>query len=161
MPESMVIPPGSHNAVLIVDDNATHRHQLMALLSQWGLRPMAVEGVQEARDVLKKAQEVGPPFALVCLDTTLPAEDSVALAEQITASPNLARALIVMVSPALQGTSLARWRAIKGPTYVTKPLAPSELRKAIMTLLAPPAVMTLSTLEASGRENICRPMDIT
>jgi signal transduction histidine kinase len=145
MPELMVIPPGSHNAVLIVDDNATHRHHLMALLSQWGLRPRAVAGVREAGDVLQQAQDVGPPFALVLLDTTLPAEDSVSLAEQIIASPHLIGALIVMMSPAIQGASLTRWREIQGPTYVTKPLAPSELWEAIKTMLAPPAVMTLST----------------
>jgi len=144
-PESMVIPPGSHNAVLVVDDNATHRRLLTALLSQWGLRPMAVEGVQKALDILQQAQDAGPPFALVLLDTTLPAEDSVRFAEHINASPALARALIVMVSPALQGRSLACWRAMKGATYVTKPLAPSELWEAIMMVLAPPAVRTLST----------------
>ena len=74
-PESMLIPPGSHNAVLVVDDNATHRRLLTALLSQWGLRPTAVEGGQEALDTLQQAQDAGHPFALVLLDTTLPAED--------------------------------------------------------------------------------------
>jgi two-component system, sensor histidine kinase and response regulator len=144
-PESMVIPPGSHNAVLVVDDNATHRRLLTALLSQWGFRPTAVEGVQEALHVLQQAQDAGSPFTLILLDTTLPAEDSVQLAEQITAAPALARALIVMVSPAIPGASLARWREMQGVTYVTKPLAPSELWEAIVMVLTPPAVMTLST----------------
>ena len=127
-PESMIIPPGSHNAVLVVDDNATQRRLLTALLSQWGLRPTAVEGVQEALEALQQAQDAGHPFALVLLDTTLPAEASVQLAEQITASPALAGALILMVSPAAtQGASLAHWRERKGATYVTKPLALSEL----------------------------------
>jgi len=95
--------------------------------------------------VLQQAQDAGPPFALVLLDTTLPAEDSVQLAEQITATPALARTLIVMVSPAIPGASLARWRELQGVTYVTKPLAPSELWEAIVMVLTPPAVMTLST----------------
>jgi len=137
-PEAMVIPHGSHHAVLVVDDNATQRHMLTALLSQWGLRPTAVEGMQEALDALQQAQDAGRLFALVLLDTTLPAENSVQLAEQITASPALAGALILMVSPAIQGTSLACWREMKGATYVTKPLAPSELWEAIMMALAPP-----------------------
>ena len=132
----MVIPPGSHNTVLVVDDNATHRRLLTALLSQWGLRPTAVEGVQKALDALQQAQEAGPPFALVLLDTTLPAEDSVQLAEQITASPTRAGALIVMMSPAIPGASLVRWREMKGASYVMKPLAPSELWEAIMMVLA-------------------------
>jgi DNA-binding response OmpR family regulator len=101
--------------------------------------------VQEALDVLQQAQDVGSPFALILLDTTLPAEDSVQFAEQVIASPALARALIVMVSPAIQGTSLACWREMKGITYVAKPLAPSELWEAIMLVLAPPAVLKLST----------------
>ena len=141
----MVIPPGSHNAILVVDDNATQRRLLTALLSQWGLRPTAVEGVQEALAALQQAQDTGPPFALVLLDTTLPAEDSVQLAEQITASPVLAGALILMVSPATQGASLTRWREMKGATSVTKPLARSELWEAIVMVLTPPAVVTLST----------------
>jgi signal transduction histidine kinase/ActR/RegA family two-component response regulator len=136
-PKSMVIPPGSHNTVLVVDDNATHRRLLTALLSQWGLRPTAVEGMQEALDALQQAQEAGSPFALVLLDTTLPAEDSVQLAEQITASPTRAGALIAMLSPAIPGASLVRWREMQGTTYVTKPLAPSELWEAIMMVLAP------------------------
>jgi len=144
-PESMVIPHGSHNAVLVVDDNATHRRLLTALLSQWGLRPTAVEGVQEALEALQQAQDAGHPFALVLLDTTLPAEDSVQLAEQVTASPALAGALILMVSPATQGASLTRWREMKGATSVTKPLALSELWEAIVMVLTPPAVVTLST----------------
>ena len=97
------------------------------------------------RRCIPLAQDVGLPFALVLLDTTLPAGDSVLFAEQITVSPTLAGALIVMVSPAVQGTSLARWQDIKGATYVTKPLTPSELWMAIMTVLSPPAVMTRST----------------
>jgi two-component system, sensor histidine kinase and response regulator len=136
-PKSMVIPPGSHNTVLVVDDNATHRRLLTALLSQWGLRPTAVEGMQEALDALQQAQEAGSPFALVLLDTTLPAEDSVQLAEQITASPTRAGALIAMLSPAIPAASLVRWREMQGTTYVTKPLAPSELWEAIMMVLAP------------------------
>jgi signal transduction histidine kinase/CheY-like chemotaxis protein len=140
-PESMVIPPGSHNGVLVVDDNATHRRVLTALLSQWGLRPTAVESVQEALNVLPQVQAAGSPFALVLLDTTLPGEDGVQFAKYIIASPALARALIVMVSPALQGMSLACWREMKGSTHVTKPLAPAELWEAIMMILAPPAVM--------------------
>ena len=144
-PESMGILHGSHDAVLVVDDNATHRRLLTTLLSRWGLRPTSVEGVQDALSALQQAQDAGHPFALVLLDTTLPAEDSVQLAEQITASPTLAGACIVMMSPVIQGASLARWREMKGATYVMKPLAPSELWEAITMVLAPPAVMTLST----------------
>jgi DNA-binding response OmpR family regulator len=118
---------------------------LTTLLQQWGLRPTAVEGAQEAGAVLRQGQEAGHPFTLVLLDTTLPAGDSVRLAQQITASPSLAGALIAMVSPATQGASLERWRELQNITYVTKPLAPSELWEAIMMVLASPAAMTLST----------------
>ena len=87
----MGILHGSHDAVLVVDDNATHRRLLTTLLSRWGLRPTSVEGVQDALSALQQAQD-GTSLALVLLDTTLPAEDSVQLAEQITASPTLAGA---------------------------------------------------------------------
>jgi signal transduction histidine kinase/HAMP domain-containing protein/ActR/RegA family two-component response regulator len=143
--ESMLIPHGSQSPVLVVDDNATHRRILTALLQQWGLRPTVVEGAREAFEALRQGQGSAHPFALVLLDTTLPADDSVQLAQQITASPSLAGALIVMVSPATQGVSLERWRELKGITYMTKPLVPSELWEAIMMVLASPAAMTLAT----------------
>jgi hypothetical protein len=50
-----------------------------------------------------------------------------------------------MVNPATQGVSLERWRELKGITYMTKPLVPSELWEAIMMVLASPAAMTLAT----------------
>ena len=113
-PESMGILHGSHDAVLVVDDNATHRRLLTALLSRWGLRPTSVEGVQDALSALQQAQDAGHPFALVLLDTTLPAEDSVQLAQQITTTPALAGACIVTMSPVIQRASLARWREMEG-----------------------------------------------
>jgi DNA-binding response OmpR family regulator len=73
----------------------------------------------------------------VLLDTTLPGVDSVQLAEQITASPALAGALILMVSPSTQGIALERYREIIGATYLTKPLGLSELQEAVMLLLDP------------------------
>ena len=113
----MGILHGSHDAVLVVDDNATHRRLLTTLLSRWGLRPTSVEGGAGCAQRITTGAGCWTSLALVLLDTTLPAEDSVQLAEQITASPTLAGACIVMMSPVIQGASLARWREMKGATH--------------------------------------------
>jgi hypothetical protein len=62
------------------------------------------------------------------------------LAAQITASPALAGALVLMVSPATQGTSLERYREITVATVLTKPIAPAELWEAATLVLGPAAV---------------------
>ena len=141
--ETMILPPVSPNTVLIVDDNATQRRLLTALLSEWGLQPTAVGSVQEARSMLQQAQEAMRPFAVVFLDTTLPGTESRQLAEEVLASPTCARGLILCLSAATPTASSAHWRDLPQVTRVTKPLTPSEVWSALLMMLTPANVPTL------------------
>jgi CheY-like chemotaxis protein len=50
-------------AVLVVDDNATNRHILDAMLTGWGMRPMLVDGGEAALRAMESEQQNGTPFS--------------------------------------------------------------------------------------------------
>jgi CheY-like chemotaxis protein len=142
---SAVFPQGDQSAVLVVDDNATQRRILVALLSQWGLQPTAVADAQTALRALQQAQHSGHPFMLLLLDTTLPGVDTFQLVEQLTASAVLPGGLILMIDTTQHGAFLGRVRHLTSTTYVTKPIAPAELWEAVVMLLTPTTAATLLT----------------
>src|SRR5262249_54392860 len=51
--------------VLVVDDNATHRHILQEMLSNWRMRPTVVPSAQEALAELRRAAGSGEPYPLL------------------------------------------------------------------------------------------------
>jgi signal transduction histidine kinase/ligand-binding sensor domain-containing protein/DNA-binding response OmpR family regulator len=130
--------------VLVVDDNATNRQILHALLCHWHMRPTAVEGSHAALTALQRAAQQGTPFPLVLLDAMMPEMDGFALAAQIQRSPELAGATILMLSSADQPGDSMRCRAMGIAVYLRKPIQQSELLDAILTALGrcPPQMPT-------------------
>jgi PleD family two-component response regulator len=61
--------------VLVVDDNATNRRLLEAMLIGWRMVPRLAASVSEALTVLRVAQESGKPFRLVLTDAQMPEAD--------------------------------------------------------------------------------------
>jgi CheY-like chemotaxis protein/HPt (histidine-containing phosphotransfer) domain-containing protein len=119
--------------VLVVDDNATNRLILQEMLSNWRMRPAVVNGAAAALDVLRRAAAAGEPYPLVLLDAMMPGVDGFTLAEQIKASPDLAGAVLLMLSSAGRSEDAARCRQLGIALYLTKPLKQSELLDAILT----------------------------
>src|SRR5262249_22756701 len=83
--------------VLVVDDNATNRRILQEMLTNWGLRPTAVEGGREALAALEQARGAGSPFALVLLDAMMPEMDGFTLAARIRRDPELVGSTLMML----------------------------------------------------------------
>jgi two-component system, sensor histidine kinase and response regulator len=121
--------------VLIVDDNATNRRILQEVLAHWQMQPTAVETGREALALMRGAVEQGRPFPLVLSDAMMPEMDGFTLAEQIKHDPQLAGALIMMLSSADQPTDAARCRALGVANYLTKPIKQSDLLDAVMLVL--------------------------
>ena len=118
--------------VLVVDDNATNRRILEEILANWRLAPVAVAGGGEALAELE-ARAAGRPFALVLVDALMPGTDGFALAEQVRRRPDLAGAVILMLSPSGQAGSSACGREHGVAASVLKPVKQSELFDAVMT----------------------------
>ncbi len=121
--------------VLVVDDNATNRHILEEVLTQWRMQPTAVAGAQAALDVMEAAQRAGRPYPLVLLDASMPGMDGFDLAERVQQSPRLARASIMMLSSGARPGDRARCFELGISAYLTKPVKQSDLMDTIVGVL--------------------------
>ena len=119
--------------VLVVDDNATNRGILHAMLTHWHMRPTAVDSGQTALAALAQARATGMPFPLVLLDAHMPEMDGFTLAARIKQEPDLAGATILMLSSAGLSEATIRCRELGIALYLTKPITPSDLWNALMT----------------------------
>src|SRR5262249_9463677 len=121
--------------VLVVDDNATNRRILLDTLSNWGLKPVAVEGGAVALMALYQAHEAGEPFPLVLLDCHMPEMDGFRLATEIKVRPALSATTIIMLTWAGQISDCERRRQIGLAACLTKPVKQAELLSAIVMAL--------------------------
>ena len=121
--------------VLVVDDNATNRRILEEMLTNWRMKPTAVESGRAALSLLERAYEAGEPFALVLLDSNMPEMDGFALAERIKRIPTLGTSTVMMLSSADRRGDTAHCRALGLASYLIKPIRQSDLLDAITTVL--------------------------
>jgi two-component system sensor histidine kinase/response regulator len=122
--------------VLVVDDNATNRRILEEVLRTWGLAPAAAPGGRTALAELHRATAAGEPFPLVLLDARMPEMDGFALAEEVLRHPELAGAVIMMLSSSDRPGNPERCGRLGLARYLTKPVKPSDLLEAILEALA-------------------------
>ncbi len=122
--------------VLVVDDNATNRRILEELLSKWGLHPTVVSGGQQALEAMQRAADEGHPFALVLLDHMMPDMDGLMLAAEIQQHPQLAGAVLMMLSSADRRESIARCHERGVSAHLCKPLRRAELLSALVAAVS-------------------------
>ena len=131
---SGVQPSLSGRRVLVVDDNATNRRILTAHLEGWGMQPRATGSPLEALDWVRARE----PFELGVLDMHMPEMDGLALARAIR---EVASATAL---PLILFTSLGRREAdAEGggfAAYLNKPIKPSQLFDALVSVLPEAAV---------------------
>jgi signal transduction histidine kinase/CheY-like chemotaxis protein len=145
--------------VLVVDDNATNRHILGEMVSQWGMKPTLAEDGRTALAILDRAARDGHPFPLILLDALMPVMDGFEVVNCLRAEPLLSRAVVMMLSSADRQGDAVRCRELGLARYLIKPVRPSELRAAIRAALesppvpepaAPSAAESAPTLSMSG-----------
>lgn len=124
--------------VLIVDDNATNRRILEEVLSNWRMRPVAVEGAVPALAALEKSLSADRPFAVVLLDGHMPDMDGFTVAERISRDTRFAGIKLVMLTSAGQPEDIARCRKLGISAYLTKPIKQSELFDVIVSAIGQP-----------------------
>jgi GAF domain-containing protein/CheY-like chemotaxis protein/HPt (histidine-containing phosphotransfer) domain-containing protein len=116
--------------VLVVDDNATNRRILTAHLDAWGMQARAAASPLEALDWVR----AGERFDLGILDMHMPEMDGVELGHAIRG------ALAAAAPPLILFTSLGRREARAEregfAAYLNKPIKPSQLFDALVSVLA-------------------------
>jgi two-component system, sensor histidine kinase and response regulator len=141
--------------VLVVDDNATQRRILEAMLQRLGAKPSLTSNAEAAFDALRQAHALQQPFDLILTDAQMPDVDGFTFAERIKADPQLNGAAMILLTSSGQRGDAARCRQLGVAAYLTKPISQSELSQAVLAVLrtsspgAPPPLVTRHSLRES------------
>jgi CheY-like chemotaxis protein len=119
--------PLNGRVALIVDDSATNRRILAAQLGRWGV---VTEDTASAREALGWIR-TGRSYDVALLDLGMPEMDGVALAQAIRAATSDGPRIVLVSS---FGPQERRHEAIDA--YLSKPVRPSALHDAVVTVLA-------------------------
>jgi CheY-like chemotaxis protein/HPt (histidine-containing phosphotransfer) domain-containing protein len=139
--------------ILIVDDNFTNRRILQQVLTNWEMKPTAVDGGAAALAALRNAENAGDPFGLVLLDFHMPAMDGFTVAEHIRQDPDLASTPIIMLTSSTQHGIADRARHLALAGFLQKPVSQSDLFNALFAFVAGPAnPLELSPVIANGEQ---------
>jgi two-component system sensor histidine kinase/response regulator len=111
-------------ATLVVDDNATHRHILEAMLRGWGMVPTVADGARAGLDALSRARDAGRPFPLVLLDAQMLDVNGFTLAAKLRDDPSLAGGVIMMLTSGACSGDGERCREL-GVHFLLKPIKQS------------------------------------
>jgi GAF domain-containing protein/DNA-binding response OmpR family regulator len=127
---SGVQPSLGGKRVLVVDDNATNRRILTAHLDAWGMRARSAASPVEALGWVRD----GEGFDVAILDMHMPDMDGIELAHAIRA--HLGEATPPLVLFTSLGRREARAESEGFAAYLNKPIKPSQLFDALVSVLA-------------------------
>ena len=122
--------------VLVVDDNATNRRILTAHLDAWGMQARAAASPGEALGWI----QAGETFDVGILDMHMPEMDGVDLANAIRAHQGEATPPLILFTSL--GRREARAESEGFAAYLNKPIKPSQLFDALVSVLADQPAVT-------------------
>ena len=125
--------PFAGQAVLIADVHAKTRESLTAIARRLGLLPGVASTEGEAIERLLGASESGTPFRFLWCDARLGLD-------RIVQEPRLSGLRVILLSGGTPGGDEQRCRAPGVAALLKKPARASDLRAAMLTALAQPAV---------------------
>ncbi|MEO7083957.1 MAG: ATP-binding protein, partial [Gemmatimonadaceae bacterium] len=121
--------------VLVIDDNATNRTILQAMLMRWGMNPTVVGSGPAALALLKNEQAGRSRFRLLIVDAQMPEMDGFSVVSRVRADAGSGNPAIMMLSSATFHDDVRRCKEVGIDQYLTKPVRAAELRQAICQLL--------------------------
>ena len=142
--------------VLAVDDNATNRQILEEALTQWEMRPTAVDGGHAALAAMARAERDGHPYSLVLLDALMPQMDGLELTRRIREQHRAGRPVLMMLSSMDDQDYVAALKAEGAAAYLRKPITRRELLEAMLRAMGSQTASSASAvagddLDLSGR----------
>jgi len=118
--------------VIAVDDHEANRTIIVEFAHRMGMEVTAAASGLEALTALAEAHEAGRPIDLALLDCHMPEMGGFELAEEIRKDPRFGDVLMVAFTAAGQPGDGARCEELGIASYLLKPLAPAELRDALL-----------------------------
>ncbi len=131
---------------LVVDDNATNRQLLVALLDSWQIRVEERDSGPAAMEVLARAVAQDDPFVVVVADVEMPLMDGLEMTWWIRQNPSYDSAIILLLPAQARPEDVARGRELGVGAYVTKPVKQGHLLEALLKSLSGRTMRTTSML---------------
>jgi CheY-like chemotaxis protein len=130
--EHTSLPHLSGRRLLIVDDNATNRRMLTLQTQMWGMLPQAAASGEEALSWIRNEN----PFEVVILDALMPGMDGAALTREIRKCGSSRETPLVMLTSLGRHPEFERKVRADISAFLTKPLKPSHLYDALITIFS-------------------------
>lgn len=128
-------PAFSHLPMLLIEDNASSRRTLCDWAKHWGMKVKEAESADEATVLLDAAKERNKPFEIILLDANLPGHDSFVILDYLRDNPELSKSIIMMMSKTGNRIDATPWLKVGISSHLGKPIKPSELKKAVLSVL--------------------------
>ena len=125
----------SNQRALVVDDNATNRRILQAMLENLGMKTRAVSGAVEALQSLRESKSEGRAFSLIVSDLNMPDVDGFELVERIKSDEALRGTPIILLTSGHRSGDLERCEQLGVNAHMMKPVSQSELFEAVSVAL--------------------------
>ncbi|MBN2408644.1 MAG: PAS domain S-box protein [Candidatus Aminicenantes bacterium] len=138
--------------LLLVEDNESSRRTLGEWAARWGMIVKEAESADEAIVLLDAAKERNRLFEIILLDANLPGHDSFIMLNYLKDNPELSKSIIMMMSKTGNRIDATPWLKVGISTHLGKPIKPSELKKAVLSVLgisAQPEAQTTPGSEAA------------
>lgn len=121
--------------VIAVDDHEANRRILVDFARRMDMEVESAASGPEALEILAAAHDAGSPIDLALIDCHMPGMGGFELAERIREDPRLEDVLMVAFTAAGRPGDGARCEELGISSYLLKPLAPAELREALLLTL--------------------------
>ncbi|WP_414567498.1 response regulator [Nostoc sp. CCY 9925] len=125
----------TNRRLLVVDDNATNRKIIQYQATRWG---MVVDQAASATIALKAIQQAAKHkslYDIAVIDMQMPEMDGMTLGEEIKKNSAIAQLPLIMLTSTNQRDEIQRALKIGFAAYLVKPVKPSRLFDAIVTIL--------------------------
>ena len=118
--------------ILVVDDSATIRHQVMATLNSAGFDVVeAVDGIAGA-----EAIEQSDDIAAVICDLNMPRMNGIDMVVRVKSAPRHAKLAMIMLTTEGQGALLRRAKDAGAVGWIVKPFNPAQLVAVVKRVAA-------------------------
>ncbi len=146
--------------ILVADDLLVNQRILAEMLGAWGCEPTVVGNGEAFLTALDEARAAGVPYRLAILDALMPGTSGFAVAEKIRQDPKETPDVLMMLSSSSHAEEAARCHELGDLPYVVKPVDPSHLREAILTLLLPSSGPGMEAGKAEPQTARARPLKV-
>ena len=121
----------NNRRLLMVDNNATSYKIIYHQATHWGMQVDQADSIATALKVIQKAYEQGKSYDVALVDI----KNDMTIAEKIEANSAIAEIPLIMLTSTNQRDEVQQALKIGFAVYLVKPINPSRLLDAIMTIL--------------------------